>query len=49
MSFALNHVYHSKDRAIGSNIDCATRSPQVESLITHGIADKAAYLSQAIR
>ena len=49
MSFALNYAYHSKDRALGNNIDCTTRPSQVEHLITHGIADKAANLSEATR
>ena len=41
-SFALNFVYYSRD----NNIDCANRTPCVESLFTHDIIDKAAYLSQ---
>ena len=43
MSFALNDAYYSRD----DNIDCANRTQRAESLSTHGIIDKAAYLSQA--
>ena len=42
-SFALNFVYYSRD----NNIDWANRTPCVETLLTHDIIDKAAYLSQA--
>ena len=43
MSFALNDAYYSRD----DNIDSANRTQRAESLLTHGIIDKAAYLSQA--
>ena len=42
MSFALNYTYYNRD----DNIDCANGTPCVECLLTHGIIDKAAYLSQ---
>ena len=44
MSFALNHAYYSRD----DNVDCANRTQHAESLLKHGIIDKAAYLSQAV-
>ena len=31
------------------NTDSATRSKRVQSLVTHGIADKATYLSEATK
>ena len=31
------------------NTDSATRSQRVQTLVTHGIADKATYLSEAIK
>ena len=46
MNFALKlHIPSSGD----DNIDRATRSQHVYSLVTHGIADKAAYLSKAMK
>ena len=44
MSFTLNDAYYSRD----DNIDCANRTQHAESLLKHGIIDKAAYLSQAV-
>ena len=41
-SFALNYVYYSRE----DNVDCANRTPCVESLLTHDIVDKVAYLNQ---
>ena len=37
------HILSSGD----NNTDSATRSWSVQSLVTHGITDKAAYLSEA--
>ena len=46
MSFALKLcVPSSRD----GNTDSATRPQHVQSLITHGITDKAAYLSEATK
>ena len=43
-SFALKlHIPSSGD----NNTDSATRSQHVQSLVTHGITDGAAYLSEA--
>ena len=45
-SFALKlHIPPSRD----DNTDSATRSQRVQSLVTHGIADKTTYLSEAIK
>ena len=44
MSFAFKlHIPPSED----DNTDSATRLQRVQSLIRHGITDKAAYLSEA--
>ena len=46
MSFALKlHIPPTGD----DNTDSATRSQHVQSLVTHGIADKATYLSEATK
>ena len=46
MNFALKlRIPSSGD----DNTDCATRPQHVQSLITHGITDKAAYLSEATK
>ena len=46
MSFALKlRIPPSGD----DNTESATRSQRVQSLVTHGITDKAAYLSEATR
>ena len=39
------HILLSGD----NNIDSATRSQCVQSLVTHGITDKATYLSEATK
>ena len=44
-SFVLNYEYYSLD----NNTDCATRPPRIQSLVTHGITGKAAYLSKATK
>ena len=45
-AFALKlHIPPSGD----DNTDSATRSQRVQSLVTHGIADKATYLSEATK
>ena len=43
MIFTLNDAYYSRD----DNIDYANRTQRTETLLIHGITDKAAYLSQA--
>ena len=46
MSFAIKlHILSSGD----NNTDNATRSQHIQRLITHGITDKAGYLSEATK
>ena len=42
-SYALNYAYYGRV----SNSDSAIRPQHIQSLITHGITNKAAYLSKA--
>ena len=42
-SFALNYAYYNRE----DNVDYANRTPCAESLLTHDIVDKVAYLNQA--
>ena len=46
MSFALKFCVPS---SWDGNTDSATRSRHVQSLVTHGITDKVAYLSEATK
>ena len=45
MNIALNYGYYDGD----NNIDSTTRQQRVQSVITHGITDKAAYPSKATK
>ena len=50
MNFALKlRIPPSGDDNTDSASDSATRPQRVQSLVTHGIADKATYLSEATK
>ena len=44
-TFAFNYTYCIRD----NNIDSTTSPPCIESLVTQGITDNAAYLSEAMK
>ena len=48
MNIALNYRYYGGDNNI-DNIDSTTRLQRVQSVITHGITDKAAYPSKVTK